>query len=313
MIKKKPFGESLKEQLIAAQKDRLFRFVLADGTCRGALLHGTRMVNEMQANHQLGPLETLVLGHGYIAGGLMAAGLKGDDRLSIQIKCSGPIKGLVVEANAFGEVRGYLKQVPIPIEKTMETANLSSLWGAGFLTVTRHLRDAKQPFTSQVPLVYSEVALNLANYFLTSEQIPTSFSLSLQFDKKNLVLGAGGLLLQALPGAEPVTITQLEARVRDLPSLGRRFAQGQAPGDFINESFQKFHPNIIGDYRIEFMCHCNEERIRNMLMMLPIADLKDMADNGPFPIEVLCHNCGTPYLLDQDLIRSLYAQRYPSN
>ena len=72
------------------------------------------MVNEMRANHELGILETLVLGHAYIAAGLMSASLKGNDRLSLQVDCSGPIKGLVAETNAFGEVRGYLKQVPHP-------------------------------------------------------------------------------------------------------------------------------------------------------------------------------------------------------
>ena len=39
-------------------------------------MNGTRMVNEMRANHELGVLETLVLGRAYIGAGLMAADLK---------------------------------------------------------------------------------------------------------------------------------------------------------------------------------------------------------------------------------------------
>lgn len=113
---KQPFGDTLKAQLIAAKTDRLHRFVLSGGTVRGAVLHGTRMVNEMRANHGLGILETLVLGHAYLAGGLMTTNLKGDERIRIAVDCSGPIQGLSVEANAFGEVRGYLKAVPIPVE-----------------------------------------------------------------------------------------------------------------------------------------------------------------------------------------------------
>ena len=29
--------------------------------------------------------------------------------------------------------------------------------------------------------------------------------------------------------------------------------------------------------------------------MLPEKDLRDMAENGPFPVEIKCHHCATPY------------------
>ena len=62
MQKTKPYGETLKEQLRAGSKDRLYNFLLADGAVRGVIMNGTRMVNEMRANHDLGILETLVSG-----------------------------------------------------------------------------------------------------------------------------------------------------------------------------------------------------------------------------------------------------------
>ncbi|MGD9350504.1 MAG: Hsp33 family molecular chaperone HslO, partial [Desulfobacterales bacterium] len=104
MIKKQLSAESLKERLIASAKDRLYNFLLADGVIRGAVLHGTHMVNEMRANHELGILETLVLGRAYLGVALMSANIKGIESVSLKIECSGPIKGLTVEANTFGEV-----------------------------------------------------------------------------------------------------------------------------------------------------------------------------------------------------------------
>jgi molecular chaperone Hsp33 len=91
MQKKKPYGDTLKEQLRAGARDRLFNFILADGSIRGAIMNGTRMVNEMRANHELGILETLVLGRAYLGAGLMSADLKSNDRISIKIDCSGPV------------------------------------------------------------------------------------------------------------------------------------------------------------------------------------------------------------------------------
>ena len=143
MIKRDIYGDDLKARLLAGANDRLVNFTLADDTVSGVVVNGTRMINEMRANHELGILETLVLARAYLGAVMMTAGLKGGDRISLQIDCSGPIKGLTVDSNAFGEVRGYLKSVPIPIEKPMDSFDLAPFFGAGFLSVTRFLEKAR--------------------------------------------------------------------------------------------------------------------------------------------------------------------------
>jgi molecular chaperone Hsp33 len=313
MEKKKPYGKTLKEQLKAGARDRLHKFLLADGAVRGVIMNGTRMINEMRANHELGILETLVLGRAYLGAGLMSAGLKSNDRIAIQFDCSGPIKGLVVEANAFGEVRGYLKNVPIQIDKPMENFDLSPFFGAGFLSVTKHLEDAKHPFTGKVMLKYGNIAQDLANYYLTSEQIPTAFNLSIKFDRNGRVTGAGGVFLQAMPQTEEPLADSLEKRLIELPSLGEVFTDDYDPETLINENFKEYSPHFWGSHRIEFMCHCNQNRVRSLLMLLPIEDLKDIRDKGPFPLEMRCHYCNTPYHFTKEAIRKIYGQRYPNN
>jgi len=313
MIKKKPYGDSLKEQLKAGARDRLYNFILADGAVLGVIMNGTRMVNEMRANHELGILETLVLGRAFLGAGLMSASLKSNDRISIKIDCSGPIKGLVVEANAFGEVRGFLKRVPNPIDKHRESINLSPFFGAGFLFVTKYLEGAKQPFTGQVMLKYGNIAQDLANYYSTSEQIPTAFNLSIKFDKEGRVTGAGGLFLQAMPQADDDLTAGMEKRVTDLPSLGEVFSEDKNPENLIAAAFKGYSPRFLASHRIEFMCHCNQERVRNLLTLLPIEDLKDIRNNGPFPVEIHCHYCNTLYRFTREEIIEIYGKRYPNN
>jgi molecular chaperone Hsp33 len=271
------------------------------------------MVNEMRANHELGILETLVLGRAYLGVGLMAADLKSNDRLSLKFDCSGPIKGLVVEANAFGEVRGFLKQVPIPLDKPMVSFDLSPFFGAGFLSVTKYLEDAKQPFTGQVMLKYGNIAKDLANYYFTSEQVPTAFNLSIKFDTEGQVTGAGGLFLQAMPQADENLAAGLEARVTGLPSLGEVFTADSDPATLVNEAFRGYSPRFLANHRIEFMCHCNRERVRSLLTLLPIDELEDIRDNGPFPLEMNCHYCNTQYHFSRENIQEIYGKRYPNN
>jgi molecular chaperone Hsp33 len=310
MIRKKPYGNGLKDQLKASARDRVHSFLLAGDQIRGGVLCGTRMVNEMRANHELGILETLVLGHAYLAGGLLSATLKGNDRIALKVECSGPIKGLRVEANAYGEVRGFLNRVPIPIEKPLEDFNLSPFFGAGFLSVTRYIEDAKQPFTGQVMMEAGSLAKDLSLYFVKSEQVPTAFSLSVQFDTQGAVTGAGGLFLQALPSAEEETIAAIETLVPKLPSLGAAMADGDTAEAFVWTRFAAHAPRFLADHRVEFFCRCNADNIRRMLQTLTQEDLRDLRDNGPFPMEIRCHHCNTAYRFSADELSKIYAQRF---
>ena len=278
------------------------RFLLGDKAVRGVLVRGTALVSEMRTRHGLGLLETLVLGHACLAAALLATSLKGDkDRLALRIECSGSIKGLVAEANAAGEVRGYLRQTPIPLEKPLESFDLAPFFGAGFLSVSTHLASAGQPFTGTIMLEHGNLALDLSHYFQTSEQTPTAIALSIQFDSEGLPVGAGGLLLQAMPGVEPALMGELEECLAGLPSLGRYFAEGGGPEGLLAKEFGAFQPKILTTAPLLFACPCAREEILARLLTLSEKDLEELR-SGPFPVEACCHYCNTTYLFDhQDL------------
>jgi len=306
--KKRPSGISKPEG-----KDLLHTFLMADDTIRGSVIDGTRMVRRMQRKHQLGILETLILGHAYLGAGLMSAGLKGKNRLQLQVDCSGPVKGLVVEANAAGEVRGFLKNVPIPVDKPLDNFNTAPFFGAGFLSVTRTLEDAKQPFSGRVMLAHGRLAKDLAHYYLTSEQIPTSFSLSVNFDSRGKVDAAGGLFLQVMPGADDGVVGGIEDRVVDLPSIGIAFSRGIDPTRFVDEQLGEYSPRFIDRRDVGFVCHCNRDQIRSVLTMLPMDELQDIQANGPFPLEIRCHHCSTRYRFEREHIDRIVAARFADN
>ena len=294
---------------MSEQTDDRTRFLLGDKAVRGVLVRGTDLVKEMRTRHGLGLLETLVLGHAYLAAALLATSLKGDkDRLALRIECSGPIKGLVAEANAAGEVRGYLRQNPIPLEKPLESFDLSPFFGAGFLSVSTHLEGATQPFTGTVMLEHGSLALDLSQYFQTSEQTPTAIALSIQFDNDGLPVGAGGLLLQAMPGVEEGLMGELEERLAGLPSLGRYFAEGGEPEALLAAQFGAFQPEILTTTLVCFACPCSKENIGARLLSLPDTDLDELR-SGPFPVETCCHYCNTTYLFDRQDMEALWQER----
>ena len=306
MIKKDSYNKDVKEQFKASAKDRIYRFIMADQMIRGAIVHSTRMVNEMRANHDLGPLETLVLGQAYIAVSLLCSTLKAkNDKVSMNIQCSGPVKGLDVESNVFGEVRGYLKTQRIEIKNPAKIKYLSTLYGAGFLTVTKYLEDAPLPYSGQVALEHGSIAEDLANYFLISEQIPTGFTLSVFFNDKEEVKGAGGIFLQALPGADASKVIEAEKMIKGIDSLGELFAKGRSPEEIIHKEFSNLEPKFLSNSRIEFFCRCSKERMEGYLRNLQKEEKKDMMKNGPFPVEVRCHHCNSVYKFTKDDLQAL--------
>lgn len=298
-----------RQYTLARAENKLYNFLLENGQMRGAVMKGTHMIHEMRANHELGILETLVLGHAYLGIGLMTANLKGQDQIAFKIECSGPIQGISVEANAFGEVRGYLKNNSIPIKKPLESFDLSPFLGEGYLEVTRYPEYAKRPYVGRVSLKFGSIARDLANYFLASEQTPTAFNLSIKFDKQGDVTGAGGLFLQTMPDAQDKRLEELERLIYNLPSIGEAFSMNQHPEDFILQHFQTFSPKLLANRRIEFFCRCNKEILARFMAKLPMETLENMVYKGPFPAEIRCHNCNTIYQFEKKEIETFFKKR----
>ena len=303
-------GDTPAIRLRAHRRDQLYQFLLDSGRIRGAVLHATRMVGEMRANHDLGPLETLVLGQAYVAAGMMCVNLKSPESITIKVDCSGLIGGLTAEGNAHGEVRGYLSRSPIPVPADAGVPRLSDLFGTGpgTLAVTKRLRDGTRPFTGVVEIRYGSLAEDLAYYFATSEQTPSALNLSVSFDDAGHVTGAGGIFIQALPGARDTTVREVERLLRDAPALGAAFAGGEQPPDLLERVFGAHQPVILARRRVLFMCHCNAARFRHHLAALLRTELEDILEHGPLPVVTTCLFCNTTYRFGRDVMTALLEQ-----
>lgn len=317
-------NRELRDHLGELMEDGIDIFLLSRGKLRAAVLHGTHLVNQMRANHGLGILETLILGHAYMAAGLMGSTLKGKDRLTIGVDCDGPAEGYRVEASAQGRVRGYLKTNVIPVEAPLESFDTAPFIGNGVLTITRFPEMAQRPFTGQIELLHGNLAQDLTRYYAVSEQTPTSVSLSIQFDGDGQVTGAGGLLIQALPesarsmdlvedSTDPQlaldvydrNVAKIERIVRQLPSLGATFSEGKAGTEIIRTHFSELDPDVIGTRPVEFACDCNRDRFKRFVGALPEDELEDIRQNGPFPLVITCHNCNSEYRFSREEVRAL--------
>lgn len=296
---------ALEERFRTMHPDGMSIFLLAGGTLRGAFFHGTRFVNRLRAQHSLGLLETMVLGQASLCGALLIPTMKGHDRAIFRYDTKGPAAGFSVEANSEGYVRGFLLQDPIPVEKAPESWDLAPYLGEGIVTVIRFPEGAREPVSGSVAIRHRNIALDLAEYFLVSEQTQTAFNTGIQFDREGRVVGAGGLFLQTMPGADPEMVARAERAFAAAPSLGQWFAEGGDREDIIFGLFRGMDPVVALEREIRFDCPCSREGFASRLAGLDRAELADLAENGSDPVEVVCHNCGSVYRYPGDEIKKM--------
>ena len=313
MIKAQINDDELNAHLARLPKDEMVVFVMADGRARGALFHGTRFVNQMRAQHNLGILETMVLGQASLCGAMLLPTMKGKEHLVWRYQVDGPAQGFSVEADSTGYVRSYLFTEHIPVDKPLESWDLSPFLGTGTLTMSTLHEGDKTPYVSSIPVDSRNIAQDLTYYFKQSDQIQTAFNTGIQMDKKGRVVGAGGLFLQVMPKTggtkkngsvtnsatdkkdDEDLIARMELAFRTAPSLGTWFNEGQSLEDLVYGLFREFRPSIALHRNVRYDCPCNREYYLDYLRRLPAKELEDIRRNGPDPLEIVCRNCGSVY------------------
>ena len=307
MIKKNIEDTEIREHLATLPEDGREVFLLHNDQIRVTAIGATSLINEMRANHELGLLETYVLGQAYLAGGLLSATVKANDRVQLNIECGGPIGGVFVESWAVGAVRGYLKHNPIPLKESLKSLDLNELYGPGFISISKLLEGHKTPFTGQIMMEFGDLAKDLALYYQRSEQTPSLFILSLQFDKRGQVSGSGALFLQAMPGCDEGILEKLQEQSASLPSIGKYLEKGKTIREYVEEQFAPYGIRHLAHQPLGFSCPCSRQQYSNYLQRLNKEEQQDIMQNGPFPLEVVCVNCNTKYHFEQFELDHLFS------
>lgn len=268
---------------------------------RGVLVHGTRAICQLRANHGLGPLETLTLGKGMLCAGLMASLLKDPGSIMLRIDGSGPAEGMSAEGMKLpsGRInaRGRLFVNPLPNE-AMTVDSPAALFGQGSLSITR-IEGESKPFMGSVPLHTGNINKDLTYYFFESEQTRTAIDSGIYFTQEGLPHGAGALLLQAMPGAEDEFLALAESKLQSLPPLGLWFAQGGTRDNLIASIFGDVGALRTAESEFYFDCPCSRERFLSHIASLDKAIIADILENGPWPLEAQCHYCSSTYAFEK--------------
>lgn len=274
--------------------DTLVRGMSNDGSFRVAAVNATSLCAQICKLQQTDPTASVALGRVICAAALMISQLKGDQRLALSVEGNGPLKKLHAEVNAHGDVCASIKN-PIanlpPRDNKFDVA--AAVGRAGFLRVVKDL-GMKEPYSGMVQLCTSEIGDDVAQYFVESEQTPTSVALGVMLNRDGHISACGGVMLQVMPQTEAEKIDAVETRIKALPSISDLIAQGTTPEGLIHHIVPAENVHVYPATQLRFKCRCSKPGVARMLATLGIDQLHEL-QNSPDEYTVTCEYCRTRY------------------
>lgn len=303
------------EQIING--DALVRATAADGMVRCMAAVTTATVAEAASRHLTSHTASAALGRTLTGALLLGAGLKEFDRLTVQLECDGPIGGITAEANARGEVRGYVRnpEADAPLNGAGKL-DVRAVVGGGMLYVTHEsgyeMGLYREPYRGSVPLVSGELGEDFAHYLLKSEQIPSAVLLGVLVRAREsgemFVEAAGGLMIQLMPGASDEIARAVEQSVMQTPHATRLIREGARPVDMLRAALGGLDLEILSEQPVRFACTCSRERAVSLISSIESAELESMLreDKGA---AMTCHFCNSTYNVSEEELSDILTER----
>jgi molecular chaperone Hsp33 len=240
-----------------------------------------------------------------LAGGALAGALQKDSRgrVNLQVEGDGPARGLFVDADPDGNVRGYVRAPGADAPGEAAEAAQAALGRSGYLSVIRDLGGGKF-YRSAVALAGDDFAGALRRWFAVSEQVETALGLCVVPRGDEPLGDVVGLLVQRLPDGDGAAVQALRERLAG-GALERALASGGSAQEIMaavaGPGFE-----LLADQEVAYRCGCSQERARTAVSALGATGVAEvLAEQGQ--AEVTCEFCHAHYLLDRAALEALLA------
>lgn len=285
--------------------DEIVRAVTKDGFVKISAVTARGVVERAREIHGLSPTASAALGRTLCGASMLGELMKEDDAsLTIRVNGGGPVGSVIAVSDNGGNVRGYVTEpkADLPLRGDGKL-NVGGLVGTnGMLTVSRDI-GLKEPYVGSTELVTGEIAEDLAQYMVESEQIPSAVGLGVLVDTDRTIKAAGGFIVQLMPGAPEELITKLEENIFVMDQLTTVLTE-----DGVDEAVRQVLKGL--DYEtvmrvpVEYRCNCSRERVEQALESCGREELLDMAATGE-ETEVSCQFCDKIYRFSSSELREL--------
>jgi len=262
---------------------------VAEGGARLLYVHATGVVAEVGRRHGVQGEALQLAGELVIANLLLAAWVKGEERITLQARLSTPSVTFYGEADAQGVFRGRFKAAYVPPLAPPQRL-------AGDMLVIRY--DASHEIyrggTSFDRLTLEDA---LTTHLHQSEQVDAVARIVVTEDD------AWGVMVERMPtepgrpGIEGQEWRAWSTILSVMPAS--EIAENLADGELAGERVE-----VLEATPLVFTCRCSEAKVHEMLVSLGAEELDQMIveDGGA---EVTCHFCNTAIQVNADVLAAL--------
>lgn len=286
--------------------------LLTSGYCPGArlrVLHVevTDSARALQQGHLCGPTAGLALAEALAGVALLGAELsEPEETVTLRLQVSGPLQGLLVEADYKGDLRGYTHvKIMDDLDRRDDPDDNETLGDRATVQIIRSVPGhlvGQASFDVQPATVCGA----LECYFRQSLQRHVAVELS-ALTYGGFVDLARGFQVECLPDGNHAEFERVAALVADgtvmesLESCGSLVSVCQTLGltDVAPEAPRP----------LRFACRCSRKRVESLLASLTIQELDAMVREGK-PASVLCHMCGAGYTIPVSHLESIARARH---
>jgi molecular chaperone Hsp33 len=266
--------------------DSLQRFIFEHAPIRGEMVQLAATWQAVTERYDYPAPLRQVLGELMAAGALLAATLKFEGTMILQLHGSGPVKLIVVECSS-----GHAMRATAKWDGDIPEGNLRTLLGNGRFAISLVPESGQQSYQGVVDLNADSIAAALEHYMATSEQIATRIWLASDDNR------SAGLLLQKLPERESADDDAWPRAEHLASTVKPEELLGLEPQQLLHRLFHEEDLRVFEPRPVFFRCSCSRDRVVGMLRMLGRDEVRGViAERGE--VEVHCEFCNRRYAFD---------------
>ena len=268
----------------------------------------TGVSREAGARHALAAGSGAVLGQGLAAALLLAAHER--TRVDVQLECNGPLRGLLVDADESGAVRGLVRANPpagAPQGAEPERFDARPLLAsphderAGLISVLRAPSGPGSAHRAAFPFAGADLGAALTLVLRGEREQGGEMALEALVSAREPLAVVAGVIVAPLRAADAEIARALGKPLRQggLLAALRGAHHARAVADRLSRAFHLDALQAVAEIQPRFTCRCSRERVERALRSLGAPELDDMArrDGGA---RLTCDFCNATYNFSAD-------------
>ncbi len=273
--------------------DRLLEIALEGRDMRLLVADVSSSAFEAEFRHLSGRLASETLARAAVAVVLIGADLKNDERLAIQIRTDGPVKGLLAEVDVDLRFRGYTNVKVLAGLDEGVVRQATAVGPEGRVQLIRST-GAQVVYKGITALRNGDIASDLEAALEESTQIPSRMWIDHGYDRQ--LTFASGALLQAMPGCTRQEFDELGAEISLRAEAAMPF--GRDPEALVRALLGPDRVfRILRTRTVAFGCRCSRDKVVGILKQLG-----PPPETGEYPEEsrVTCAFCSDLFTVSRE-------------